>query len=226
VFVYFWMKDGIGMTAGGPYTSLTDEDLFPIFPHEGVPGVNITRFGLTYYAPDYGRAASFRLRRVRTYLYADYRDTNNNPRTLVCDLRTRGWSQDVYANPMCCHWGPQQQSGNLVSGNNTYTALVMGDNAGKVWKEVDCVGDNSNTIPCHIGTFEWDGGDPRMQPLFGDSYLDCLPQSQITAQPVSQGANICPPTLIAATGTRTFAPISVGGGQLQKYLGCLYSWAD
>ena len=227
VFVYFWMKDGIGMTAGAPYTSLTDMDLYPLFPHEGVPGVNITRFGYTYYAPDYGRAGGFRLRRIKTYLYADYQDTDGNHRTLVCDLRTRGWSQDTYADVMACHFGPEQQSGNLTSNNTTtYPSLYMGDTAGRVWKEVDCVGDNSNSIPCHIGTFEWDGGDARMQPLFGDSYLDCLPSNAVTVTPVSLGGNISPATTIAANNSRTFTPISVNGGTLTKYLGLLIEWTD
>lgn len=225
VLIYFWMKDGIGITAGGPYQSLTDEDLFLLFPHEGVAGVNITRFGLTYYAPDYGRVATFRLRKVKTYLFADYQDSTGAPHTLVCDLRTKGWSQDVYNDPIVCHFSQEQQSGPVQVPGSPYTGMVMGDNFGNVWVEQDCAGDDSTQIPCHIGTFEWDGGDQRMQPLFGDSYIDCQPNSDITVQPVSQGNSICPPTVIPA-GNRTLSPVSVQGGQLQKYMGLLVSWSD
>lgn len=227
VLVYFWAKDGICVTAGGPFESLTNDDLYQLFPHEGVSGVNITRFGLTWYAPDYARAATFRLRKVKTYLFADYQDMEGNPRTIVCDLRTKGWSQDVYADSLKVHFSPRQQSGTLISAPVAqYVGMYMSDNNGNVWKEVDCAGDNSNKIPCHIATFEWDGGDQRMQPLWGDQYLDCVPQSILTVTPTTLGANAAPATIIPASGNRTFAPISTLGGELNKFMGLLVEWTE
>ena len=215
--VWFWAKDGICATSGGPYSSMTDADLYPLFPHEGVAGVNIVRNGVTYYAPDYSNSGTFRLNKVNTYLFADYQDTTGIPRTLVCDLRTNGWSTDIYHDPITLHFNNDLQ---------TPPQMVMSDANGNVWQEVDCAGDNSNKIPCLVATFEWDGGDLRASPLFGDSYLDCIPQSVITAQPVSQGVAVCPATTIAASGARTLAVVSVQGGELQKFLGCVYTWSD
>jgi len=227
VLVYFWAKDGICVTAGGPFESLTNDDLYPIFPHEGVPGVNITRFGLTYYAPDYSRAATFRLRKVKTYLFADYQDTDGNPRTLVCDLRTKGWSQDVYGDVIKTHYGPRQQSGTLTATPaGRYVGMYMADAAGKVYQEQDCTTDVSAHIPCHVGTFEWNGGDERMQPLWGDQYIDLVPQSQVTVTPTTLGANAATATVIPASGNRTFAPISILGGELNKFMGMLIEWSD
>ena len=215
--VWFWAKDGIASTDGGPHSSLTDADLYPIFPHEGVPGVNIVRNGVTYYAPDYSNSGTFRLNKVNTYLFADYQDSDGAPRTLVCDLRTGGWVQDVYANEITLHYNNDLQSP---------PQMLLSDTSGKVYQELDCAGDASEKIDCLVATFEWDGGDLRASPLFGDSYLDCVPQSVITAQPVSQGVAVCAPTTIPASGNRTLAVVSMQGGELQKFLGCVYTWSD
>lgn len=226
--VYFWAKDGICITDGGPFKSLTDEDLYNLFPHEGVGGSNVVRNGVTYYAPDYSRAVTFRLAKVNQYLYADYQDSTGTPRTLVCDLRTGGWVQDIYNDPIICHYQPEQQSGGLNTNAGTlYPSNVMSDENGFVWQEQDCTGDNGVTIKCLVAPFEWDGGDLRAQPLFGDSYLDCVPRSQVTVTPVSQGGSICPPTVIpAGTGGRVFQPISIIGGELQKFVGLQIEWEE
>jgi hypothetical protein len=81
--IYFVAKDGIWMTGGGPGESLTDADLYNLFPHEGIKGTNVTYNGVTTYAPDYGRASTFRLCYCNSYLYFDYQDTTGTARTLV-----------------------------------------------------------------------------------------------------------------------------------------------
>src|SRR6185312_10910829 len=160
---------------------------------------------------------TFRLNKVNTYLFADYQDSDGVPRTLVCDLRTGGWVQDVYANEITLHYNNDLQSP---------PQMLLSDTSGKVYQELDCAGDASEKIDCLVATFEWDGGDLRASPLFGDSYLDCVPQSVITAQPVSQGVAVCAPTTIPASGNRTLAVVSMQGGELQKFLGCVYTWSD
>ncbi len=70
--IFFVAKDGVGFHQGGGYQSLTDADLYLLFPHEGVPGVKIIRNGVSYYPPDYGRAAEFRLTYLNGFLYFDY----------------------------------------------------------------------------------------------------------------------------------------------------------
>lgn len=224
--IFFWGRDGIYATNGQPAQSLTDPDLYNIFPHEGVLGVNVLRNTVTYYAPDYGRAATFRLSRVNTYLYADYQDTSGIARTIVCDLRTGGWSQDIYANAMDVHYGTEQQEGPLLTSGSAYPLGIMADTSGKVYTQVDCVNDNGTPIPCLVATFEWDGGDQRAQPLFGDSYLDCVPVSGLTVTPVSLGTGVATPTIIAPSSSRQFVPISVNGGELQKFMGQQIEWTE
>ena len=224
---YFWPKDCIAATNGGGYEDLTSDDLLPLFPHEGVVGINIIRSGVTFYAPDYSRAATFRLNVSNNILRAIYQDSTGTYRILVCDLRTKAWSTDVYHDSLCSDCVPDQPSGTLTTAPSLFTHEVFGDIAGKVWGQQDAHNDNGSPIPVVIGTFEWDGGDERAQPQWGDVYLDCLPASAggISATPVSQGAGIEAATVIPQ-GTRTFAPVSVGGESLQKSLGLLLSWTD
>lgn len=225
--IYFWAKDCIAVHAGGVYQSLTD-DLYVLFPHEGVAaGQNIVRPGVTFYAPDYSRAGTFRLSWANQYLFADYQDVTGTQRTMVCDLRTGGWCADQYATPVTVHASLAQQPGSLAPTPALYVEQVLADNRGNIFQETDQTDDNGTPIPVVVDTFEWDGGDPRSQPLFGDSYLDCFPHGQVTVQPVSLGAPVGSPTLVPGSNTRTFAPISVdGGGELLKYLGLSITWLE
>jgi hypothetical protein len=225
--IYFWAKDGIVATEGGSFQSLTDADLYPLFPHEGVTGANITRNGVTFYAPDYKRAATFRLAVAQGFLYADYQDSTGTPRTLVCDLRTGGWQPDIYGDPIRVHYAVEQQEGTLGTGAPAlYPMVVLADTAGKVYKQQDLANDDGMAIACLVATFEWDGGDPRSQPQWGDLYLDCLPITPVTATPMSLSAAVGAATVVAAAATRTFSPISAAGGVLKKFLGLQLAWTD
>jgi hypothetical protein len=234
--VYFWAKDGICATSGGAFESLTDADLYNLFPHEGVQGqgsplsgLNIVRYGITYYAPDYSRSAQFRLSYVNKMLFATYLDYGGTRRTLVCDLRTGAWSQDIYAAgsiSATTFYAPEQQSGTVLSSGTLYPAMVMGDTLGNVYEERNYVNDNGVPIPCTVATFEWDGGDRRAQQQFGDGYVDCYAVYPVAVTPVSLGSAVAPATVISARGARVFAPISVGGALVAKYLGLLFTWTD
>ena len=127
--IFFWAKDGIGFHSGGPYTSLTDLDLYLLFPHEGTDTPkNIVRNGVTYYAPDYSRAATFRLTWINDFLYADYQDSTGTPRTLVCFLKTGAWVQDQYANSIVSRCALVQPEGTLTSAPALYDLAIMADN--------------------------------------------------------------------------------------------------
>ena len=225
--IYFWAKDCIASMAGAGFKSLTDADLYNLFPHDGVVGRNFTRSGFTYYAPDYSRASSFRLAVANKYLYANYQDSAGVARTLVCDLRTGAWAQDIYHDSMCVTLAVQQQQGTLLTGTpSLYPIVLFADQNGFVWKQQDYHNDNLSPIPGRVGTFEWDGGDQRAGMQWGDQYLDSLAPAGLSVQPVSLGAAVAVPTPIPALGTRQFSPISLGGEVLEKFLGMILSWTD
>lgn len=225
--VYFWAKDSIAATDGGPFADLTSADLFPIFTHEGVPGKDITRHGLTFYAPDYARASSFRLAFARPYLYADYLNGAGDPCTLVLDTRTGAWQLDVYADPMRLHYAVEQQEGPLLGGFVAlYPIMAMASDDGEVFVQEECADDDGASIPCLVATFEWDGDDQRSQDLWGDGYLDSEPVAPITVTPTCLEAGVATPTVVPASASREFSVVTLDGGVIRKFLGYRLEWTE
>lgn len=228
--LYFWATDCIAATDGGPAKSLTDADLYNLFPHGGLSGVNVTRGTFTYYAPDYSRAAYFRLAVREGLLYADYRDSTNTPRTLVMEVPSNAWVQDSYANPITVHYSIEQPKGTLEAAAALFPAVVMGDNNGNVWKVQDLTNDGGNNagtpISAAVGTFEFDGGDHRAQYQWGDLYVDLLAPNGATATPISLQAAVGNNTAIVANSSRQFVPVSLGGELLEMSLGLQVQWTD
>lgn len=225
--LYFWMKDGIGLTAGSGYENLIDADLRTLFPHEGVSGQNITRNGVTFYAPDYRRVATFRLAVGNGFLIADYQDSTGTPRTLVCDLRRKAWSTDVYHDPICIHYFLEQQPATITGlPISIYPSLVMCDTAGKAWKQQDLSNDNASPIAAVVSTFEFDGGDLRAGQEWGDFYIALSAPAGATVTPQSNGSDLVSGTAISASASRQFTQVSVGGHQLANSVGLKISWTD
>ena len=226
VWVYFWTKDGIARTQGAGFESLTDEDLYSLFPHEGVAAIDVVRFGYTYRAPDYSRVATFRLAVFNEFLYADYQDSAGTPRTMVCDLHAKSWCADSYGAFITCHYGAEQQAGALTGAPSRYPELLLASAAGQVYTQFDQHNDDTLPISCSVQTFEFDGGDIRAFEQWGDEYLDALPVAPVTVTPLSLAAAVATPTVVPASTSRTYAPISLGGSTLQNTLGMGLAWRD
>ncbi len=224
--VYFVGKDGVWTTQG---QSLTDGDLHNIFPHEGVPGIDYSYGGKTVYAPDYKYASRFRLCYKNSYLYFDYRDSENLPRTLVCDLRDPGnpaWCVDEYADPIGVHYAVEQQAGTLLSTGTLYSALVMGDDNGLVHVQRDLTNDNGTPITGVVATQEFNGGDVRGNELFNDQFLDLVPASPtgVSGTILEGGIAVLGPVVIPTAVTRQHTNIPIG---LElSYMGVLLEWED
>jgi hypothetical protein len=227
--IYFWAKDGIWGTGRG---SLTDADLSNLFPRDGVPGTSVTYLGLTVYAPDYSRAATFRLTYGNHYLYAVYQDTTGTYHTLVCDLNRMAWAVDA-PSPAAgfvptCYYTPEQPEGTLLSTGTAYPLTVVGTSSGEVYSEANLQNDDTTPIACSIATREWDGGDIRAGAQWGDLWLDLTPATSngMLVVPTSLGAALTPTTNIPTAATRQQLPVSLGGGLTTDFLGMLLQWTD
>lgn len=223
--LYWWAKDSIQSSSKG---SLTDEDLYNLFPHDGVVGSNYTYNGKTLYAPDYSRAGTFRLTYANSYLYATYQDSTGTYRQLVLDTRRGSWSVDEYDTAVCCFYHPQQPAGTLLTSTTRYDELVMANMTGVVSTQKENRNDLSGPIDCTIATAEYDGGDLRAPKQWGDIFLDLIPAADagVIATPMSLGTSVAASTTIAATTTRTRTPISVGGIVVSDFMGLLLTWTD
>jgi hypothetical protein len=225
--IYFVAKDGIWMTSGGIGVSLTDTDLYPLFPHEGInTPVDYIYNSREVAAPDYKYAGDFRLAYCNSYLFFDYRDSNGVARTLVCDLRDMAnpaWIVDNYADLIIRHYTVEQPEGTVLTASTRYAMMVLTDTAGKVYTEVANHNDNSAPIIGVYGTFEYNGGDIREDQLFNDAFLDLTPRSSVNVVPVvggvSVGSHIVP---VSTNRIQTNAPI----GMELKYMGVTFNWSD
>jgi len=234
--IFFVARDCIASTTGEGYRSHTDADLYTLFPHEGVPGADITRNGVTYYAPDYSRCASFRLSTVNGFLFFDYEDSTGTRRTLTGRIdhgtdalgnTTTAWCQDQYADSIRCRHAIEQPEGTLTSSPAAvYPLVVMGDGNGDVWTEANNSNDDQSPIPVVLATFEWDGGSDRNGGQWDNAYLDCYPRSDITVTPVMFGTGVVPATTIDAATTRQLRMVSVDDGAVFRYLGLQFNWID
>lgn len=223
---YWWAKDGICSSGAG---SLTDGDLFPLFPHEGVPGRAYTYNAYTINPPDYKRAGGFRLSICNGYLFADYQDSSGNYHTLTLDTRKGAWQPDVYATAISVHYAPPQQEGTVLSSSVLYQMLVMGRADGTVYNETDTTNDGASLIASVISTMEWNGGDARAGQQWGDFMLDCFPVAQgspVVVTPVTLGVQDVSPTTLTPSTSRTKEIISLGGQVLENNIGLLVTWTD
>jgi hypothetical protein len=131
--VYFRGKDGIYVSPGGVgAVSITDADIWNIFPHEGFTPVSITRAGYTIYPPDDTQPELQSLRVANGYVYYDYVSTDNVRRTILFDIVAKGWVVDVYGVPVTTHVleeGPDINGTLVGCTDGTVRPLVSGAEA-------------------------------------------------------------------------------------------------
>jgi hypothetical protein len=102
--VFFRAKDGIYISPGGQGgRSITDGDLYNLFPHEGRAPENYTIGPYTIYPPDDTQPQMQKMNIADGYLYYDFVDTFGNNSTLVYDIAAGGWVIDIYQFPAFVH---------------------------------------------------------------------------------------------------------------------------
>ena len=117
--------DGIYESSGGADQSITAEQLWMLFPHEGQAGVPITMGSETVYPPDLTHPEALRLSYAANHLYFDFLDTQGNYRTLVYSILWKTWSLDAYAPTVLIHYGEEGRGLN---------SLLLGANDGRVYQ--------------------------------------------------------------------------------------------
>jgi hypothetical protein len=162
--VYFRTKDGISVSYGGQGAeSITEQDLFNLFPHEGFTPVPIARGPFIVYPPDDTQPYAQKLNAAQGYIYYDYLANVNGvetPQTLVYDTRTKGWVVDVYQYPTILH--VLEEGPNV---NNTLTSNTDGS-----VRPFTRTGSETGCVIFLTGAFN--AGDTRNQKHWGDLYVE------------------------------------------------------
>lgn len=173
--IAFIGKDGIYLTSGGQPQSLTDADLYPIFPHEGTAASSFPQIdgmsGITFPTPDFNNPDKMRLTYGDGFLYFDYLGQDEAYHTLVFDFSTQGWvSVDDYTPQIISRYFE------IVHDETTggsWNKTLMGSIDGKMFQYGGGGSDNAgNAIAGHIRTGSNDAGDSRPRKLWGDLELD------------------------------------------------------
>lgn len=231
--VYYLAKDGIRASQLGSSDSLTDADLYNLFPHEGIFPSDYTYAGQTVFAPEYKFASNVRLACVNGFLYFDYLDSNQNQRTLTCDLRKLAWCVDVYSGVISIHSGTTNPASNqkVPASAVRNQQLYLGDTSGAIYNEQSALTPNAGeVVACLVITREEMVGDIRANKLFGDAAIDCLAAgSNMTVIPIFFGTVFGTSTVIAGGQTsRPSSPptINLQGEQIKRSLGLSISWTD
>lgn len=159
--VFFRAKDGVYISPGGQGSkSITDEDLYNLFPHEGRIPQPVTRGGYTVYPPDDTKPQYQSMACANGYIYYDYVDANGFFRTLVYDIQAKGWVVDQYQYPAKIH---VLEEGAGVNGTLT------GCSDGSVRPLTNTGAESQCAI---LLTRCENGGDTRTQKHWGDLYIE------------------------------------------------------
>lgn len=215
--IYFLTKDGIRVTAGGESVSVTDSDLYPLFPHEGIPGQAVNG----YYPPDMTATTSLQLSAQDGYVYFDYLDTQGTSRTLVFAEDLGAWLPDRYATGVGSRFA--------TTGESEHRMLV-GTRDNRLVEVSTTTTDMGVDIACSVRTPSETMGDPRILKQFGDIMFDGNANSG-AGFTVTPGYNLytalaTPSTVLAAAAARDQALIDIasGGGYLARDIALNIAW--
>lgn len=182
--LFYWGPDGIYVYGfGAEAQSLTLHDLYPLFPHAGIPegvgGLPISIHGITIYPPNYAQSLLLRISYSEGFLYATYQNLVAGLETLVYSTDMKGWRKDTY-NPTATMFVLEKGVANPV--------LMVGGSDGNLY-QVDPTGlataDAGGPINWNIITPAKDDGDSRDNKQWGDLMLD-----------YATGANLATPGLL------------------------------
>ncbi len=159
--IFFRAKDGVYVSPWGlGGKSITDGDLFNLFPHEGKDPQPVVRGGYVIYPPDDNRPEAQQFHIANGYLYYDYEDVNGNPRTLVFDIAAGGWVVDIYQYPVAVH---------ILEEGSGVNGVLCGCVDGSVRPMVDSSSEIATSV---VLTSCFTAGDVRSQKHFGDLYIE------------------------------------------------------
>lgn len=173
--VAFLDRDGIYLSNGGPATSLSDADLYPLFPHESGQFWDFGKDtnGVRY--PDMTIPQALRLEYADGKLYFDYiGNVDRAKHTLVYDFKVGGWFYDTYAQAIRMHHHDEGHAGPLGSlqASVALDSIYLGSDAGLIYRYDPAANDEGTNITCRVSTFAEDLGEPRVQKLWDDCFFE------------------------------------------------------
>jgi hypothetical protein len=219
--INFVSRDGIYTTNGQEVRSLTDADLYPLFPHDGQAGSQTNG----YAPPDYESPQYLRLAAGDGLIKFTSRDTSLVPQTWVYDSRHKAWmSHDIYHPFVVCHYWDE---GGL-DGHSIPTRERVGASDGRVYTANRAADDNGFPIFSQVRTPSLTLGEMRAEKLFGDYSVDHVGVVSTLTPMFNNATTSLLPTTIVQVGTRgtSIADLASGGGVQARDLALDLAFTD
>jgi hypothetical protein len=232
-------KDGIydwSSTAG--LICLTDRDLYPFFPHDNLPGIDLATLfpflagteAVPVFPPDFS-AAKMRFHRLCWFqgeLFYDFPTTNSSYMTLVFDSKqANGWvSLDQYGNGIDALAAKPVARGIEIAGNT----MIVGIGRVTVNYAITLSSDSGTAITSRVVTKQDDLGDARAQKLWGDFMFDGSigNGSSISITPMfgySSALGSAQTFSLATRFQKVYTTVATGLGYLSTSMGFDFTWS-
>lgn len=139
--IYYLGKDGIYVSNGSSSQSITNTDLYLLFPHDGQPGQSVTIGSITFFPPDMTQTAKLRLSYIDQHVYFDYVDTSGAQRTMVYNTFANIWGVDDYTPTVLTHYADE--------GDGAH-AMILGGTDGKAYLSGGVTDGTGIAFPCEM----------------------------------------------------------------------------
>lgn len=195
--VYALGRDGIYRVADQGAMSITDAQLYPLFPHDGQPAIATNG----YNPVDMTQINFMRLTAQDDEIRFTYLDVDANQIELRYEIQKKRWFPNYYAN------GTDQISltylnEGLVSSPNNLSILQLSRTLGNIY-QIGGNDDNGQVITSQVQLPAFDGGDFRSQRLPTDWMVDSDQAGTIQATQWYNDNESTSPTLpCVTTGAR------------------------
>lgn len=215
---FWWVsRSGIWESNGGEPTSITNDSLYPLFPHEGAQPTTVIN-GIA--PPDYSQLSSMRLCYADSSLYFVYKATTGDQACLRYDIDRQGWFPYSYTPTLSLAY---QEEGNGVD------SVLLGSQTGIISQIQNVAADNGTAITCAIQTPSDSLGNTRVNKLYGDLFLDLNAAGTVVT--VTPGLNeftnpLAPYTFSAVGRVHATDDILAGVGVLARNLGLTFGWSS
>lgn len=222
--VAFLGRDGIYIATDSGGVNITDEKLYPLFPHDGSPAEAVNSGSNVILPVDMSQLQYLRLTYCDESIRFAYKDTGGNFNTLIYEIYKKRWLLNNYGDQINLHYLVEADSFDpnkqeiLQMAVDTQSFMLAGGNT-----------DNGGIINSLVLSPSMDGGDQRSQKL----HVDCMTQADgngvlSMAATYDNAQSFSPVVDIACTGSIQQAIqnlASLSDLSLHRNVGVKFAWS-
>lgn len=218
--IYALGRDGIYKWTDSGAVSITDDLLYPLFPHDGQAAVGAN--GLL--PVDMNATSLMRLSATDFDVRFTYYDTAANQVTLRYEIARKRWFLHSYGDQISLEYLDEP----LENSPNTQQIILLSRTLGNLYL-VGGDTDNNVVITTQVQLPYLDNGDFRSQKLFVDYLVDADQTGTLNVQAFyNNGVSSTTPSVIALSGSRIQTPVNVssvpGGLTLYRNISPRFVW--